>query len=485
VALHDIPLMPGARLLNGHGPEVAEDRLEFLNRIAREVDGVGRFRVPLRDLVVVNSPQTVHQVLVSESKAFEKSPLIRMALDPLAGQGLFTSEGALWRRQRRLMAPVFHHAKIDALAPAMVECAQLVCEGWRDGALLDAAHETTRITMAVAGRTLFGFDTFDESDELGQALTVALGWADYATRRLSTAFQVELLVLLSAATGAPAALRPKLEALVTWLRSPILWPTHRNRELREAIALLDARVQRMIDERRAASAPNEDLLTHLLRARDQDDGGVMDDKQVRDEIVTLFVAGHETTANGLAWAIDLLVRHPAVYAEARACVDALGGRAPTLGDLERLDLLTRVFKEALRLYPPVYLFARMSTTDVTIGGYALPKHTVVLISPWALHRRADLWPDPTRFDPERFTAPAEAARPRDAWIPFSDGPRVCIGMHFALIEAPLVLATLLQRADFELATSAVVAPADDAATLRPRGGVPVRIRRRDPIAATG
>jgi cytochrome P450 len=471
-------MMPGARPFNGHGSELTEGRLAFLDRIAREVHGVGRLRVPMRDLVVLNSPESVHQALVSHAKSFEKSPLIRMALDPLVGEGLFTAEGALWRRQRRLMAPVFHHAKIDALAPAMVECAERVCHGWRDDETLDAARETTRITMAVAGRTLFGIDTFDEADELGKALTVALSWADYASTRLAIAMQVELMVALSATTRVPARLRPRLEQTVTRLRSPILWPTRRNRELRQAIAVLDERVQRMIDERRAAREPNEDLLTHLLRARDQDDGGVMDDKQVRDEIITLFVAGHETTANGLAWAIYLLARHPEVYAQARAAVDALGGRAPTLADLDRLELLTRVFKESLRMYPPVYLFARMSIADVTVGGYAIPQNTVCLISPWALHRRADLWPEPERFDPDRFTEAAEAARPTDAWVPFSDGPRVCIGLHFAMIEAPLVLATLMQRADFELTSSEPVLPSHDSATLRPRGGVPIRIKRR-------
>jgi cytochrome P450 len=263
-----------------------------------------------------------------------------------------------------------------------------------------------------------------------------------------------------------------------------MWPTRRNRELRKAIAVLDARVQRMIDERRAAANPNPDLLTHLLRARD-DDGSRMDDKQLRDEILTLFIAGHETTANGLAWAIYLLARHPEVYARVRAAVDALDGRAPTLADLDRLELLTRVFKEALRMYPPVYLFARMSIADVTIGGYAVPKNTVFLISPWALQHRPDLWPDPDRFDPDRFLPQAEAGRPRDAWIPFSDGPRVCIGMHFAMIEAPLVLATLLQRADFELAADAQIVGTHDAATLRPKGGVPMRIKARMKLAKAG
>jgi cytochrome P450 len=485
MALRDIPLMSGARLLNGHAGDFAQGRMAFLARVAREVDGLGRIRVPTRDILIANSPQTIHQLLVSDAKSFEKSRLIRLALDPLAGEGLFTAEGALWRRQRRLMAPVFQPAKIDALAPAMVECAERVCERWRDGETLDVANETTHIAMAVAGRTLFGMDTFDEADELGSLLTVALSWADYASTRLSTALQMELQMALAAATRLPVALRPAVERIATALKSPIMWPTRRNRELRSAIALLDARVQRMIDERRASATPNPDLLTHLLRARDQDDGSGMDDKQLRDEILTLFIAGHETTANGMAWSIYLLAKHPETYARVRAAVDALGGRTPTLADLDRLELLTCVFKEALRIYPPVYLFARMSIADVTVGGYEIPKNTVFLLSPWALHHRADLWPEPERFDPERFTPEAEAARPRDAWIPFSDGPRVCIGMHFSMIEAPLVLATLLQRVDFELISHADIPPSHDSATLRPRGGVPVRIKQRAAFAKAG
>lgn len=480
MALQDIPLLSGAVRFQGHREEFERDRFAFLGRIAREVHGVGRIRFPTRDAVFVNSPDTLHEVLVGKAKAFEKSPMIRAVLYPLAGEGLFTSGGALWRKQRRLMAPVFHHAKIDALAPAMVECAQRACARFSDGAQFDVARETTRIAMAVAGRTLFGIDTFDEADAIGHALTIALEWADNAATSLHIALQVELrLALLGGMSHVPDVLRPALERVTTRLEAPILLPTHNDREMHSAIALLDARVQRMIDERRVASAPSEDLLTHLLRARDEDDGAGMSDKQVRDEILTLFVAGHETTANGLAWSIYLLARHPEAYARARAAVDALGGRAPTLADVDQLDYLTRVFKEALRMYPPVYLYARISVDDTEIGGYAVPNRSLVLISPYAVQHRPDLWPDPYRFDPDRFTAEAEQARPRDAWIPFSDGPRVCIGMHFALLEAPLVLATLLQRADFELATGDEIMP-DHSATMRPRGGVPVRVKLRPP-----
>jgi cytochrome P450 len=480
MALKDIPLLTGARGWGGHIDEFEQDRFGFLARVAREVDEIGRVRLLTRDMAIVNSPASLHELLVEKAKSFEKSPIIRIGLDPLAGEGLFTSEGPLWRRQRRLMAPMFQHAKIDEFAPEMVDCARHACAAWRDGEQLDISAETTRITMAVAGRTLFGIDTFGEADALAQALTVTLQWADHAVRALPIALQVELRLALLGLTQVPERLQDVLKRFTRRLEAPIMWPTKRNREVQQAVALLDERVQRMIDARRAATEPSQDLLTHLLRARDEDDGGVMTDKQVRDEILTLFLAGHETTATGLAWSIYRLVRDREAYARARAAVDALEGRTPTLADIPRLEFLTRVFKEALRLYPPVFLFARITIADVTIAGHALPAHTIVLVSPWSVHHRADLWPDPKRFDPERFTSDAEAARPRDAWIAFSDGPRVCIGAHFALIEAPLALATLLQRADFELTSDQEIVPADKSATLRPLGGIPVRIKLRSP-----
>jgi cytochrome P450 len=483
----DIPMLSGGVGLRGHVDEFERDRFAFLDRMGRELPGVGRVRFISRDILVVNSPSAIHEVLVEKARSFEKSPMIRIALYPLVGEGLFTSGGELWRKQRRLMAPVFHHAKIDALAPVMVDCATRVCGGFRDGEQLDVARETTRIAMSVAGRTLFGIDTFEESSALASALTTALEWANGATTSFPLVLQVELRLALLAMGARPAALRRHLERVLTRLEAPILWPTRRNRELRRAIAELDSLVQRMIDDRRAAgsASASDDLLSRLLDAQDEDDGGHMTDKQVRDEILTLFVAGHETTANGLAWSLYLLARHPQVYARARAAVDSLGGRAATLADLDRLEFLGRVFKEALRLYPPVYLFARISCAEVTVGGYRIPERTAVTLSPWIVQRNPELWPDPTRFDPERFTPAAEAARPSDAWIPFSDGPRVCIGAHFAQLEAPLVLATLLQRADFALADDREILP-DESSTLRPRGGVPMRIALRSalPVSAS-
>lgn len=477
MSLDAIPLVSGSVPVVGHGPAFDKDRFEVLDRITREVEHVGRLRFITRDIVIANSPLAVHDVLVTRAKTFEKSPMVRAALNPLAGEGLFTSGGALWRRQRRLMAPVFHHAKINAYADAMVECAEDVSKHWRDGEEVSVANETTHIAMNVAGRTLFGFDTTEDADAIGNALTIALHWVDLAARSLPMLLQVEMrLALLEMAVG-PGKLKAIRDDAARRIEPPILWPTARNREMRKSIDYLDERVQRMIDERRKDPTPKDDLLSHLLRARDEDDGAGMSDKQMRDEILTLFVAGHETTANGLAWSIYSLARDPALYARARATVDALGGKKPTLADMPRLSFLDCVFKEALRLYPPVYLFGRIAIEDTTIAGFAIPKHTIVLISPWTLQRRADVWRDPLRFDPDRFAEANAASRPKDAWIPFSDGPRVCIGAHFAQLEASLVLARLLQRADFELLDKGEAKP-DESATLRPRDGVRARVKLR-------
>jgi cytochrome P450 len=255
---------------------------------------------------------------------------------------------------------------------------------------------------------------------------------------------------------------------------PIRWPGTGAKKLGEALAVIEARVARMIADRRAAGLGRRDLLSLLLAAHD-DHGRKMSDKQVRDEIVTLFVAGHETTASGLAWALYLLARHPEAYARAKAEAELLRGRRATAADLRNLGFCLQVFKEALRLYPPIYFFGRQAIADVRVGPYDLPRGTIVLISPWCLHHRAEIWPDPERFDPSRFEPAAEEARHKQAFLPFSAGPRTCIGNHFALMEGPIVLATLLSRVDFELATERTVEP-DLSATLRPKGGIPMRVK---------
>ena len=232
----------------------------------------------------------------------------------------------------------------------------------------------------------------------------------------------------------------------------------------------------MIDDRRSSAARHEDLLARLIEARDADSGEAMSDRQVRDEVLTLFVAGHETTATALAWTLYSACRTPAVLAQMHAEADAVGD-SPTLADLPRLGLCLRAFKEALRLYPPVYMFGRDATSDVTIGECRLPRRTNVMISPWAMHRSAAIYPDPERFDPDRFLPENEAKRHRYAYLPFGAGPRVCLGNHFAYMEAQLALAVLLRRFEFELMGDDEPEPS---ATLRPRYGIRMRVRRRTP-----
>lgn len=472
----DLPALSGGGRL-GHIDEFKTDRLHFFMRLARECGDMGTFRIYFRPIVFVNTPNLVHEVLVEKARAFEKAMAIRVALHPLAGEGLFTSEGELWKRQRKLMSPLFHQRQILDYARAMTECAHRGVDTWRDGERVDVAREMVRMTMSVVGKTLFDADTFDEADELGEALTVALEWSNARAATPILVAQLTAMGLLrESRERLPAALRPAIDALLARMRAPLLLPIAGDRRLRRAVTTLDARIQRMIDDRRRVGLQREDLLTRLLRARDEE-GARMSDKQVRDEAITLFVAGHETTATGLAWSFYELARHPEIYAKVRREGDALGGRAPGWDDLPNLAYSLKVFKEALRLYPPVYVFSRQAIEDVEIGGCRLPRGTVVFVSPYTLHRREELYPDPERFDPERFEPAAEEARPRLSWLPFGGGPRICIGNHFALLEGQTLLATIARRATFELEPGHTVRPQPHS-TLRPEGGMPMIVRLR-------
>jgi cytochrome P450 len=473
----DAPVLGGGDFL-GHMSEMRADPLHALLRFSAECGDIARLRVPGATIGIVNSPAYVHEVLVAKAKSFEKSPVLRSALMPLAGSGLFTSEGELWRKQRKLMAPLFQQQQIERYAECMRTCAEQVADRWQDGATIDVARETTRIAMSVAGRALFDADTEAEADAIGEAITTALHWVNDESASYLMLFKMFLRnAIAGVKDDLPESVRNLGGNLVSALEKPTHLPGERSRKLREALAVLDARVERMIADRRAEAQERSDLLTRLLKARDEDDGSRMSDKQVRDEVVTLFIAGHETTAAGLAWAFYLLGRSPEHYRKVRAEVDALGGRPAGFADLPALGVCLQVFKESLRLYPPIFLFGRQAIADVQVGDYLVPKMTVLLVCPYALQHRADVWPDPDRFDPDRFLPAAEAARHRDAFLPFSAGPRTCIGNHFALMEGPIVMATLLQRADLERTTEEPVVP-EASATLRPKGGIAMRVRTR-------
>ncbi len=483
--IEEMPFAPGGEGFWGHNREFREERIAMLDRLSQCADPIVRMRLPFPGFqaCLVHSPDTVQELLVERAKSFDKSDMLRFTLHHLGGEGLFTANGDLWRRQRKLMAPLFQPKAVEKYADAMVASSRRVVDRWKDGQAMPLLHETTTLTMSVAGKTLFDADTFGEADEIGKALTVALEWTAWAAGRpLSISHLVARRSLRRLAPRAPTWAQRPLASAIDKLQGPLFLVGERGRALEQAIALLDGRVQRMIEDRRAALArgeAKEDLLSRILEARDDEDGGSrMSDRQVRDEILTLFVAGHETTATGLAWTIYLLCKNPHVYEAVQKEVDALEGAEPTVADLPRLELCARAFKEALRLYPPVYIVGRDSHEATTIGGYEIPALTQVAYSAWALHRSPHVWPDPLRFDPDRFLPANEAKRHRYAWVPFGAGPRICIGNHFAIMEAQLALAVLLRRARFELTGEE---EPEASATLRPRHGVRIRVRLRDTV----
>ena len=434
----------------GSLPGFNRDRLGFLLGLSRAGGDVARFHFGPFPAYFFNTPELIQAVMVDHPQDFDGGPVRHNAFGPVIGNGLFNSEGELHRRQRKIMAPAFQPRHIKTYADTIVGYGEQMQAAWEDGAVVDVSHEMTNLTMSIIGKVLFDADVVTEADDLGAAVTTVLGHISYV---FSSLYPI-----------------------------PISWPLPRHRRTRKAIAFLRAGIQDMIDERRNSPVERDDFLSILLRSRD-DDGNPMSDEQVIDEAMTFFGAGHETTANGLTWAWYLLSTHPDAYARLRAEVDTvLRGRSPTYEDLPRLPYAQRVFKESLRLYPPAYIFSRFALRDVEVGGYPIRKGETVVMSPYSMHRRPDLFASPERFDPDRFTPEREAALPRHAYMPFGAGPRICIGNHFALMEGHLLLATLAQRATFDLAPGQEVVPAPQV-TTRPRDGIQMIVRRREDLGS--
>jgi cytochrome P450 len=472
--LTDIPVLPG-KTWSGHAAEFKRAQGGLFLRMQREIGDIGLlyfFNVPI---VVLSSPELVHEAFVEKAKSFEKSLATKLMFYPFAGKGVFTSEGEQWRRQRRLMAPFFHPGAVRGYAPTMNAVITRCLDGWRDGQVIDAAHEMTRITMSVAGKVFFDMDPSGEADELSEAIRAMFDYLGEQSGSLSTVARAVTAGLISEIPGLPPAAERIRSAVIEKLGTPIPWPTPSRRRVIDGVKALDRMVQRTIDERRRVGQKHDDVLSKLLSARDEDDGSFMTDRQVRDEVVTLFVAGHETTATGMTWSLHFLSRGPEAYRRWKEEVSALGGRTPTAEDSARLEYTRGVFKEALRIYPPAFAFDRVAAEDVEIGGYLVPRTTGLIISPYAVHRREATWPDPERFDPARFSAAAEAARPRGAYLPFGIGPRVCIGAAFAQLEAELLLAQIGQRFELEAVDGEPIGP-NFTTALRPDKPVRLRVR---------
>jgi cytochrome P450 len=408
-------------------------------------------RVPWRigplDGVMVARADRARDVLVTHHRSFKKGPGFERAQIVL-GQGLLTSEGDFHLRHRRMIQPAFRRSSVAAYGEVMVSEAARLRDGWRDGETVDVAQEMMRVTLAIVSRSLFGHSVEDEAAAIGEAMRRVGGFFDYLV--------IALLPLL---------LRTPLPAV---------------RRFKRGCAELDAATLRVIASRRAGSvASNGDLLSILLAARDiEGDQAGLTDAEVRDEVVTLITAGHETTANALNWLWYLLAHNPEVERRLHEEIDrALGGRLPTAKDVEHLRYVEMVLLEAMRLYPPAWGIERRALRDQSIGGCVIPAGAVVLMPTFLMNRDERFFPDPLRFDPERFAPEAVAGRPRHAFLLFGGGPRQCIGNAFALIEGVLVASVLAQRWRLHLVPGQVVA-AEPTVSLRPKGGLPMTVERR-------
>jgi cytochrome P450 len=423
------------------------DPLAFLTRTARDYGDVARFRMGPVELFLVNRPAWIRDLFVTHAAVFHKGRGLERA-KRLLGEGLLTSEDPVHLRQRRMMQPAFHRERIAGYGAAMVEVAERIAGDWTAGGTRDVAREMTRLTLAIVGRTLFDADVEAEADEIGAAMTSAL----------------ELF-------GRSVAL-PYFEILDRL-------PLPSNRRFRRAKARIDATIARLIAERRGAPGGRTDLLSLLLSARDMEgDGGGMTDAQVRDEAITIFLAGHETTANALAWTWHLLSQNPDAESRLHAELDSvLGGRTPAVADLPRLRYTEMVLAESMRLYPPAWIVGRRAMEPYAIGGYDVPKRSIVVACQWVTHRDPRFFPDPERFDPERWTPEAKEARPKFSYFPFGGGPRVCIGEGFAWMEGVLVLAAIARKWRLRPAEDREVVPAPSI-TLRPKGGIKMRFVAR-------
>src|SRR5689334_24306408 len=421
--------------------------LEMFTELARYGDIVGIRVVNFRN-IFINHPDLIEELLVSHPRRYFKGRVLR-ANGHVFGEGLLTSEGDFWLRQRRLVQPSFHRARINAYAETMVQYAQRMLESWRGGEERDVHREMMRLTLQIVVKTLFDADVAGDAQDVGKSLELLL--------ELGANFRRTLFV-------------------------PHWVPTPTNLRIKGEIAFIESILYRIIRERRASGRDAGDLLSMLLHVQDED-GLRMTDKQLRDETITLFLAGHETTAASLSWTWWLLAQNPTAEAKLHAELDELlGGRPPSMDDLARLPYTASVITESMRLYPPAWGLARIAVEDHELGGYPVKKGMGVAMAQWVVHRDTRWYDTPEEFRPERWEGDLAKRIPRFAYFPFCGGPRQCIGNSFALMETTLILATIAQKYRLRLVPDHPVVPLASI-TLRPRYGVRVALESREPRAA--
>jgi cytochrome P450 len=423
------------------------DPLAFGVSIAREFGDIAHYQVGPLHVYQLSHPDFAKQILVEEPEKFYKARLIKQAFGAFAGQGLLTSDGVMWKQQRKLIQPAFHHAQLMTYGALMVGHTLRIIDSLEDGAVVEIHEVMPRLTLAIVIQTLFGADVTREATDVGRLMVAVLDAANDRLNRI--------------------------------LRLPSWVPTRRNLREKRALARLDELFDSFIAAHRAAGEKSADLLSTLLAATDEDSGIRMSDRQLHEEMMTLFLAGHETTAMALTWTWYLLSQHPEVEERlVREVSRVLGGRAPTVADLPELPYTEMVVREAMRLFPPAASFAREPIEDVHIGGYKVPKGSLVTVNTYALHHDPRFFDEPERFNPERFSAGWEERIPRYAFLPFGGGPRVCIGNGFAMMEARLILATIVQRCQLSLEPGQEIVPMQ-LVTVRPKHGIKMRMAVRE------
>ncbi|MFN2602847.1 MAG: cytochrome P450 [Gemmatimonadaceae bacterium] len=426
--------------------EVARNPLAMMVAMAGDYGDIAHYKIGPQHLFFFNHPDLIRDVLVTSQKNFHKSRGLERA-KRLLGNGLLTSEDEFHLRQRRLAQPAFHRQRIASYGTTMVDFAERTRASWRDGDTVDMHSEMMRLTLGIVAKTLFDADVDSEAREIGQAMTTAFESFNYA-------------------------MLPFTEYLDHV-------PIPAVRRFNAARDRLDRTIFRMIRERRSSGEDRGDLLSMLLLAQDTEgDGTGMSDSQLRDEALTIFLAGHETTANALTWTWYLLSQHSEAEARLRAEVDSvLDGRSPTVDDLQNLPYTRMILSESMRLFPPAWAIGRRALQSFKAGDYEIPKGSVVLMSQYIMHRDPRFFPEPERFDPERWTAEAQAQRPKFSYFPFGGGPRVCIGEQFAWMEGILLIATIAQHWRMRLMPNQVV-DIQPLITLRPKYGMRMTTERR-------
>ena len=427
-------------------PGLRDDTLKFLQESVKKYGDLFKLSIGPLNAFVLSNPAYIQHVLQDNNRNYSKDTFQYNGLSKVTGRGLLTSDGDLWFKQRRSMQPAFHRQRINNFGKLMVDATERRVNGWQVGETIDIDQEMMELALEILGKALLGVDLRTEAPQLTSAVLTAL------------------------------------DHVVGSFKSPDILPdfinTPRKKKFSDAVQKLDNAVQEIIHHHREkfdGSVNAKSLLDVILFSKD-DHGEVMTDQQVRDELITILIAGHETVASALTWSCYLLATNPTVEARMHQELDqVLAGRAPTFDDFEALDYTRRVFDEALRLYPPAWIVTRKAVNDDVIGDVKIPAGSLIVISLTNTHTHKDFWNQPDRFDPDRFLSENSKERPKYAYLPFGGGPRLCIGNYFALLEGPLVLASIYQKYRLQLLPNHKVT-VDALVTLRPQNGLPMTVK---------